>query len=104
MCAYSSINGAFACQNPTLLNTTLKQLWDFQGFVTSDYAALHDVSGAADGTDQEQPFADSFGATLEQDVQNGTVPRAVAQHDGVADAHRDVPLRHHRSPAHGHPV
>jgi beta-glucosidase len=77
MCAYSSINGAFACQNPTLLNTTLKQLWDFQGFVTSDYQALHDVSGAADGTDQEQPFADSFGATLEQDVQNGTVPRAV---------------------------
>jgi beta-glucosidase len=77
MCSYSSINGAFACQNPTLLNTTLKQLWDFQGFVTSDYAALHDVSGAADGTDQEQPFADSFGTTLEQDVQNGTVPRAV---------------------------
>jgi beta-glucosidase len=77
MCAYSSINGAFACQNPTLLNTTLKQLWGFQGFVTSDYQALHDVSGAADGTDQEQPFADSFGATLEQDVQNGTVPRAV---------------------------
>ncbi len=73
MCSYSSINGAFACQNPTLLNTTLKQLWDFQGFVTSDYAALHDVSGAADGTDQEQPFADSFGATLEQDVQNGTI-------------------------------
>ena len=77
MCAYSSINGAFACQNPTLLNTTLKQLWDFPGFVTSDYAALHDVSGAADGTDQEQPFADSFGTTLEQDVKNGTVPRAV---------------------------
>jgi beta-glucosidase len=77
MCAYSSINGAFACQNPTLLNTTLKQLWGFEGFVTSDYAALHDVSGAADGTDQEQPFADSFGATLKQDVTNGTVPRAV---------------------------
>ncbi len=77
MCAYSSINGAFACQNPTLLNTTLKQLWGFQGFVTSDYAALHDVSGAADGTDQEQPFADSFGATLKQDVQNGTIPRSV---------------------------
>ena len=27
-----------------LLNTTLKQLWGFQGFVTSDYAALHDTS------------------------------------------------------------
>ncbi|HTU96116.1 MAG TPA: glycoside hydrolase family 3 C-terminal domain-containing protein [Solirubrobacteraceae bacterium] len=77
MCSYSTINGDYACQNNTLLNGTLKQLWDFQGFVTSDYAALHDVSGAVDGTDQEQPFADSFGATLEQDVENGTIPRAV---------------------------
>jgi beta-glucosidase len=77
MCSYSTINGDFACQNNTLLNTTLKQLWGFQGFVTSDYAALHDTSGAVDGTDQEQPFSDFFGATLEQEVQNGTVPRAV---------------------------
>jgi beta-glucosidase len=77
MCAYSSINGDFACQNNTLLNTTLKQMWGFQGFVTSDYAALHDTSGAVDGTDQEQPFNDFFGPTLEQEVQNGTVPRAV---------------------------
>ena len=71
------VNGQDACNNDYLLNTTLKQLWGFQGFVTSDYAALHDVSGAVDGTDQEQPFADSFGTTLEQDVQNGTIPRAV---------------------------
>ena len=77
MCSYSTINGDYACQDNNLLNTTLKQLWGFQGFVTSDYAALHDVSGALDGTDQEQPFADSFGTTLEQDVQNGTIPRAV---------------------------
>jgi beta-glucosidase len=77
MCSYSTINGNFACQNNALLNGTLKQQWGFQGFVTSDYAALHDVSGAVDGTDQEQPFADSFGTTLEQDVQNGTIPRAV---------------------------
>jgi beta-glucosidase len=77
MCSYSTINGNFACENNTLLNTTLKQLWGFQGFVTSDYAALHDTSGAVDGTDQEQPFSDFFGPTLEQEVQNGTVPRAV---------------------------
>jgi beta-glucosidase len=77
MCSYSTINGDFACQNNTLLNGTLKQMWNFQGFVTSDYAALHDVSGAVDGTDQEQPFADSFGTTLETDVENGTIPRAV---------------------------
>ena len=30
-----------------------------------------------DGTDQEQPFNTFFGAALEQEVANGTVPRAV---------------------------
>ncbi|HEX3691135.1 MAG TPA: glycoside hydrolase family 3 C-terminal domain-containing protein [Solirubrobacteraceae bacterium] len=77
MCSYSSINGEFACQNNDLLNTTLKQLWGFAGFVTSDYGALHDTDGAVNGTDQEQPFATNFGTPLEQEVQNGTVPRAV---------------------------
>ena len=77
MCSYSTINGDFACQNNDLLNTTLKQLWGFPGFVTSDYAALHSTDGAVDGTDQEQPFADSFGAALKQEVQNGTVPQEV---------------------------
>ncbi len=77
MCSYSTINGDYACQDNTLLNGTLKQLWDFQGFVTSDYGALHDTSGAVDGTDQEQPFNTYFGTALEQEVQNGTVPRAV---------------------------
>ena len=77
MCSYSTINGNFACQNNDLLNTTLKQLWGFPGFVTSDYAALHSTDGAVAGTDQEQPFNDFFGATLKQEVLNGTVPRAV---------------------------
>jgi beta-glucosidase len=77
MCSYSTINGDYACQNSPLLNTTLKQQWGFEGFVTSDYAALHDTSGAVDGTDQEQPFNTYFGAALEQDVENGTVPRSV---------------------------
>ena len=77
MCSYSTINGDFACQNNDLLNTTLKQLWGFPGFVTSDYAALHSTDGAVAGTDQEQPFNDFFGAALKQEVQNGTVPRAV---------------------------
>jgi beta-glucosidase len=77
MCSYSLINDNFACQNNELLNTVLKQQWGFGGFVTSDYAALHDTSGAVDGTDQEQPFNDFFGAALQQEVSDGTVPQAV---------------------------
>jgi beta-glucosidase len=77
MCAYSMVNGAFSCENPGLETTTLRDLWDFPGFVTSDYGAIHDMSAATAGTDQEQPFADFFGTTLEQAVQNGSIPRAV---------------------------
>jgi beta-glucosidase len=77
MCSYSVINGNFACQNPYLETTTLRQRWGFPGFVTSDYGAIHDTSAAADGTDMEQPFNTFFGTALETEVQNGTVPLSV---------------------------
>jgi beta-glucosidase len=77
MCAYSVINGNFACQNPYLETQVLKQRWGFPGFVTSDYAALHSTEGAVDGTDMEQPFNTYFGAALQADVENGTIPRSV---------------------------
>ena len=77
MCAYSVINGNFACQNPYLETQVLKQRWGFPGFVTSDYTALHSTQGAVDGTDMEQPFNTYFGAALQADVENGTIPRSV---------------------------
>ena len=46
MCAYSTVNGDYSCQNPYLETTTLRDLWNFPGFVTSDYGALHNTSGA----------------------------------------------------------
>src|SRR5579875_1131247 len=36
MCAYSTVNGNYSCQNPYLLTNVLRQEWDFPGFVTSD--------------------------------------------------------------------
>ena len=58
MCAYSTINGQYACQNDYLLHTTLDQKWAFPGFVTSDYGATHSTVGSADaGIDQEMPSA-----------------------------------------------
>jgi beta-glucosidase len=77
MCAYSTVNGNYSCQNPYLETTTLRDLWDFPGFVTSDYGALHNTSGALAGTDQEQPFNTYFGTPLETAVLSGAIARQV---------------------------
>ncbi len=74
MCAYSTVNGDYSCQNRYLLTDVLKQEWGFPGFVTSDYGALHDtLGGACAGLDQEQPFNTYFGTPLENYVNSGTV-------------------------------
>jgi len=76
MCAYSRVNGSFSCNDRYLLTDTLKSLWGFGGFVTSDYGALHGTSGAVEGTDQEQPFDDYFGTRLQSAVRDGAIPAA----------------------------
>ena len=79
MCACSVINGNFACQNPYREKTVLRDQWDFPGFVTSDYAAIHDTVAAVDGTDMEQPFNSNFCTPLLTAVRNGTIARSVVQ-------------------------
>ena len=77
MCAYSYINGDPACNDPYTEETVLRDEWDFQGFVMSDYGALHGTDGALDGTDQEQPFNTNYGTALQAEVSNGTIPVSV---------------------------
>jgi beta-glucosidase len=82
MCAYSSINGQYACENDYLLHTTLDQNWAYPGFVTSDYGATHSTVGSADaGNDQEMPSAVFYGPALTAAVQSGQV--AMATLDGM---------------------
>ena len=77
MCAYSTINGEFACQNQYLMNTTLDQQWGFPGFVTSDYQATHSTVQSADaGMDQEMPAPQFYGPALQAAVQSGQVSTA----------------------------
>jgi beta-glucosidase len=77
MCSYAVINGNFACNDTELETTILRDEWDFQGFVMSDYGALHSTQGAVEGTDQEQPFNTYYGTALQTDVQNGTIAKSV---------------------------
>jgi len=44
MCAYNAINGQPACANTMLLQDTLRKAWGFNGYVTSDCAAVTDIS------------------------------------------------------------
>jgi len=80
MCAYNRVNGAYACENPVLLNKILKQEWKYPGFVLSDWGGVHSVGALTAGLDQESAeeldsqkfFADPLRAA----VASGTVAQA----------------------------
>jgi beta-glucosidase len=44
MCAYNSVDGEPACANTLLLQDRLRTAWRFNGYVTSDCAAITDIS------------------------------------------------------------
>jgi beta-glucosidase len=76
MCSYNLVNGTWSCENPHILNDVLKVDWGFQGFVMSDWWAMHStVASALAGIDQEQPDNPYF-SMLEQAIQNGQVPQS----------------------------
>ncbi|HWJ68709.1 MAG TPA: glycoside hydrolase family 3 C-terminal domain-containing protein [Sphingobium sp.] len=80
MCAYNMINGVYACEDDQLLNKTLKQDWNYQGWVMSDWGAVHSLEAFVRGLDQQsgeqldrQVF---FGQPLRDGVAAGRIPPA----------------------------
>jgi beta-glucosidase len=43
MCAFNAINGVPACGNDDLMNEILKDEWDFDGFIESDWTAVAEL-------------------------------------------------------------
>ncbi len=78
MCSYSTVNGTYACQNPYLLSTVLRQQFGFGGFVTSDWGGTHSTAASANaGLDMDMPGNDGyFGSTLASAVSGGSVSTA----------------------------
>jgi beta-glucosidase len=78
MCSYSTINGTYACQNPYLLTTALRQQFGFTGFVTSDWGATHATAASANaGLNQDMPGNDGYyGSALTNAVSSGAVSKA----------------------------
>ena len=65
MCSYAAFqitplqsSPIFACENGLLLNTILRDQWDFRGFVLSDYGGTHSTESLLNGLDQQYPNAD----------------------------------------------
>lgn len=85
MCAYNRINGDWACENDALQNSILRGELGFQGFITSDWGAVHGPSAIAQGLDLEMPGREIGGRrggpyftdALKAAVGNGTIPAAV---------------------------
>jgi beta-glucosidase len=75
MCAYPKINGTFNCENPLVLGDILKKEWGFDGFVFSDFGAVHStVPSANAGLDLETPTGKYFNATdLKAALSSGSV-------------------------------
>lgn len=74
MCSYNRINGSHGCQNSYIQNGILKGELGFQGFVISDYGALHSgIASANAGMDVTTPFNEVWGSNLSKAIANGTM-------------------------------
>ena len=84
MCSYNKINGVYASDNAELLIHTLKEQWDFDGVVISDWGATFDpILSHAYGLDLEMPcFSKRFNKILRA-VRLRRIPRKRFQ-DSVA--------------------
>jgi len=75
MCAYNRLNGRYGSENHWLLTEVLKGEWGFEGFVVSDWGAVHNrVAALMAGLDLEMPGpAQLRGPKLVRAVQEGRV-------------------------------
>jgi len=74
MGAYNKVNGDFCCHNEHLLMDILKEEWEFEGFVISDFInGVKDATAASRGLDIEMPFTIKYGKHLKKAVKAGRV-------------------------------
>lgn len=84
MCAYNKVNGKYASENPYLLNQILREEWNFDGIVISDWGAVNDrIKGLKAGLDLEMPGPspdndkDIIEAVKSGELEEKTLDRAV---------------------------
>lgn len=83
MCSYNQINGTYACENDKLLNEILRNEMGFEGYVMSDWFAIHSTDSVNAGLDMDPPGViereyletgeSYFGGNLTEAVNSGKV-------------------------------
>lgn len=78
MCAYNSVNGTFCAENKKLLTDILRDEWEYDGFVVTDWGAVKDrVKGLKAGLDLEMPGGQGAqDCKIVEAVRNGTLEEA----------------------------
>lgn len=71
MCSYNVVNGSYACGNSDTLGSILRGELKFEGFVTSDWGAVHATTFINDGLDLEMPGS----GTVMDSYLAGNLPR-----------------------------
>ena len=75
MSAYNHLNGVYCSENKLLLTDILRKDWGFEGYVTSDFGAVHStVPTALSGLDAEMPDGRYLSGELQKAVDAGQVP------------------------------
>ncbi|MEU3427601.1 beta-glucosidase family protein [Streptomyces gardneri] len=77
MAAYNKVDGVHAAENATLLTGILRDRWGFDGWVMSDWDAVHTTGPAlAAGLDMEMPGGSHYGDALRTAVRAGLIDEA----------------------------
>jgi len=83
MCSYNMVNGTYACENDKLLNQILREEMGFEGYVMSDWFAIHSTDSVNAGLDMDPPGVierdyletgeSYFGANITEGIKNGKI-------------------------------
>ena len=80
MCSYNKVNGTYASENHFLLTEVLRDEWGFDGFVMSDWGAVHDrVKALKAGLDLEMPAHAQHEAAVVAALEAGEIDQATIE-------------------------
>ncbi|HEL2056856.1 TPA: glycoside hydrolase family 3 C-terminal domain-containing protein [Streptococcus suis] len=79
MAAYNKVNGEYCCEHSHLLNEILRDEWQYDGVVLSDWGATNDqIVGIQNGFDLRMPFnGDYYTKVLIEAVETGKLAECV---------------------------
>lgn len=74
MCAYNKLNSVWCSENAFLLKEVLREEWGYEGFVVSDWGAVHDpVKAVKAGLDLQMPPNAGITDALKAGIENGDI-------------------------------